>query len=591
MKKILSMILLFAMVAIAAPGARNANQSNTFTATGWGTSVAATAIYYHQISWTLPVSSHPNDCMVGVYSSATGAWAGEEAILIPLRDCRVNSISPQVYTSTPVAHVRVKLTAWGGSTSSINVNYAGYAEAAAPPPSPAAAYITRVPATTLSAEFALSSLATGILANTTTTGTPVIVTPGTHLSYSAPTLSVDAATTNTSNAIVARDVNGDFTAGTITATLTGHASLDLPLTGGTLTGPLLFTDNTLDIGASGATRPRTGYFGTSVRTPLIDSAAAIALTPAAGSNVNITTSGAGDLVVNTNQFVVDSSTARVGIGTAAPAVPLHVVGGAEALRLQNLDAYISFYNSAGTIRTGYFQVATGASYFVNELNTPLSFATNNLPRLMILGGGNVGIGTTAPDSKLDVNLGAAGALQLSYNDADGSAATKVLHTLSSTGVYTVDSTGSAAGVTFPDPIFMSGLPADTAHTDTSVCKDTTTHELLSGTGTLGICLGSSRSSVKSNLQNLNVGLNEIMQLQPLSFNYRAGNGYDPTKTYYGFTAESVDPVLPILAPRDSAGVPLSVDLLGMVPLLVKAIQEQQEQITLLKSEVARLKAY
>jgi len=31
--------------------------------------------------------------------------------------------------------------------------------------------------------------------------------------------------------------------------------LKLPLTGGTLTGALLFTDNTYDIGASGATRP------------------------------------------------------------------------------------------------------------------------------------------------------------------------------------------------------------------------------------------------------------------------------------------------------------------------------------------------
>lgn len=43
---------------------------------------------------------------------------------------------------------------------------------------------------------------------------------------------------------------------TITASLTGHASLDLPLTGGTLTGNLLFTDATYDIGATGATRPR-----------------------------------------------------------------------------------------------------------------------------------------------------------------------------------------------------------------------------------------------------------------------------------------------------------------------------------------------
>jgi len=43
----------------------------------------------------------------------------------------------------------------------------------------------------------------------------------------------------------------------------------LPLSGGTMTGNLLFTDNTLDIGASAATRPRTGYFGTSVISPLV----------------------------------------------------------------------------------------------------------------------------------------------------------------------------------------------------------------------------------------------------------------------------------------------------------------------------------
>jgi hypothetical protein len=44
---------------------------------------------------------------------------------------------------------------------------------------------------------------------------------------------------------------------------------------GTLGTSLLFTpDNTFDIGAAGATRPRTGYFGTSVFTPVLDSGAA-----------------------------------------------------------------------------------------------------------------------------------------------------------------------------------------------------------------------------------------------------------------------------------------------------------------------------
>ncbi len=42
----------------------------------------------------------------------------------------------------------------------------------------------------------------------------------------------------------------------------------LPITGGTLTGNLLFTDNTHDIGASGATRPKTIYAATSMVAPV-----------------------------------------------------------------------------------------------------------------------------------------------------------------------------------------------------------------------------------------------------------------------------------------------------------------------------------
>ncbi len=47
----------------------------------------------------------------------------------------------------------------------------------------------------------------------------------------------------------------------------GYAPLNKA--GDTMTGNLLFTDNTLDIGASGATRPRTLYLGTSIITPAV----------------------------------------------------------------------------------------------------------------------------------------------------------------------------------------------------------------------------------------------------------------------------------------------------------------------------------
>lgn len=58
------------------------------------------------------------------------------------------------------------------------------------------------------------------------------------------------------------------------------AATGLPIGGGTLTGGLLFTDNTYDIGANGATRPRTGYFGTSVIAPAIAETTTTALVQA-----------------------------------------------------------------------------------------------------------------------------------------------------------------------------------------------------------------------------------------------------------------------------------------------------------------------
>lgn len=136
-----------------------------------------------------------------------------------------------------------------------------------------AAYITRTTDTTLTNEFAMSTLATGLVKNTTTTGTPSIAVAGTD--YVAPgglagtatalaangtncaagnaPLGIDASgnaegcydvatdtelvahigdtaahsalSSNTANRIVLRDASGNFAAGTITANLTGTASL------------------------------------------------------------------------------------------------------------------------------------------------------------------------------------------------------------------------------------------------------------------------------------------------------------------------------------------------------------------------------
>lgn len=82
----------------------------------------------------------------------------------------------------------------------------------------------------------------------------------------------------------------------------------------------LGTGNTL-IGAAGTPTADLSFGGAATINTL---AGALTLAPFAGSNLNVTTSGAGDFAVNTSQLYVDSSLGNVGIGTTAPSTLLHV---------------------------------------------------------------------------------------------------------------------------------------------------------------------------------------------------------------------------------------------------------------------------
>lgn len=94
-------------------------------------------------------------------------------------------------------------------------------------------------------------------------------------SASYVTLAVNATLTNervltgTANQVILTD-NGAGSTIVLSLPQSIAAASTPTFAGLTLTGALLFTaDNTIDIGAAGANRPRTGYFGTSVITPLL----------------------------------------------------------------------------------------------------------------------------------------------------------------------------------------------------------------------------------------------------------------------------------------------------------------------------------
>jgi len=129
---------------------------------------------------------------------------------------------------------------------------------------------------------------------------------------------------------------------------------------------------------------------------------------------NAASKTAGDAFTPTERMRITGG-GNVGIGTTSPTYNLHTYGtnprnliqdpsaGYPILQLNNASGnfYMSIDNSAGT----GFGSAYGR-YLYSDGAYPMMFVTNDVERMRITSGGNVGIGLTSPQKVLDVLSGA-----------------------------------------------------------------------------------------------------------------------------------------------------------------------------------------
>jgi len=104
----------------------------------------------------------------------------------------------------------------------------------------------------------------------------------------------------------------------------------------------------------------------------------------------------------TAKFFWDASAESLGIGTTSPARSIHVAQSVPSLRLEDTDV-ASLYGEIVQLSTG--DLSFRADQGNVQASTSISFSTDGTEKVRIDSSGNVGIGTSSPDEKLEIEDG------------------------------------------------------------------------------------------------------------------------------------------------------------------------------------------
>jgi hypothetical protein len=92
----------------------------------------------------------------------------------------------------------------------------------------------------------------------------------------------------------------------------------------------------------------------------------------------------------------------------------------------------------------------------------------------------------------------------------------------------------------------------------------------------------SDARMKKGVNNLRYGLSELMQLRPVSFEWKDKSD---GQQHLGFIAQETEQIIPEAVTRAAnPDTPLSMNYTSLIPVVIKAIQEQQVTMTALKHE-------
>lgn len=139
-------------------------------------------------------------------------------------------------------------------------------------------------------------------------------------------------------------------------------------------------------------------------------------------------------------------------------------------------------------------------------------------------------------------------------------------------------------------IVAPNLASDAGLTDTTLCwkNSATTGTFLKGSGTLGICLGTSGAQFKTAFAPMIGGLDEVTKLHLQNYRYKNGFVDSGERMQYGLTAQDVETVLPDLVRHDEMGVAVNYDAGALLFIGLRAIQQLKADNDNLETRLTKL---
>lgn len=283
-----------------------------------------------------------------------------------------------------------------------------------------------------------------------------------------------------------------------------------------------------------------------------------------------------------------SNTSRIGLRTATPVLDVHAnTNNTPAIRLEQ--------NNTGGFTAQTWDIAGNeANFFVRDVTSGSRLPFRIRPgaptsSIDIAATGFVGIGTASPSLVSGVS---SQVLEISGTSNPGLAirnttgGQQYFMYVGSTGNSMLNIYDAAAAV---DRVVLnsSGNVGIGTTTPTDLLSVNGSASKLGG-GSWAVFSDERLKKIKG---RFNTGLNAVMQLQPIRYEYQANNalGLKSGGEYVGFGAQAVKEIIPEAVSTTDSGY-LMVNNDPIIWTMLNAIKEQQKEIEQLKTEVRRLRA-